>query len=80
MLGPLNKQPFPIHNSPFMTRDKSGSDRKRVTMDFSRPKGEGVNDGVNNNIYLGTQFQLHYPSVDDIVHKLNTLGLAAKIF
>ena len=27
-----------------------------------------------------SEFQLHYPSVDDIVHKLNTLGPAAKIF
>ena len=80
VLGPLDKQPFPMHISPFKNRDKSGSDRRRVIMDLSWPKGEEVNDGVNNNTYLGTQFQLHYPSVDDIVHKLNSLGPAAKIF
>ena len=80
MLGPFHDQPFPIHISPFMTRDKSSSDRKRVIMDLSWPKDEAVNDEVNKYNYLGTQFQLHYPSVDDIVHKLNTLGPAAKIF
>ena len=37
-----------------MTRGKSSSDRKRVIMDLSWPKGEAVNDGVNNYHYLGT--------------------------
>ena len=58
-----------------MTRGKPRSDRKRVIIDLSWPKGLGVNDGVNNNTYLGTQFKLYYPSVDDIVHKLKTSGV-----
>ena len=63
-----------------MTRDKSVSNRKRVIMELSWRKGQGVNDDVENNTYLGTQFQIHYPSVDDIIHKLNTLGPDIKIF
>ena len=49
-------------------------------MGLSWPKGLGVKDEVDNNTYLGTQFQLHDSSVKDIVYKLNTMGPAAQIF
>ena len=67
---------FPLHDQ----KKKLSSDRKKVFTDLSWPMGEAVNNGAYNYSYLGTEFQLHYPSVDDIFHKLNTLGPAAKIF
>ena len=38
----------------------------QTIMDLSFPKGLSVNDGVLNDTYLGTDFQMHYPSVDSI--------------
>ena len=80
MLGPLDIKPFDIHISPFMTRDKSDSNSRRTIMDLSFPKGLSVNDGVLNNMYLGTKFSMHYPSVDSIIRTLNEIGPSAHIF
>ena len=80
ILGPFPSPPFPIHVSPFMTREKSGSDKRRTIIDLSWPKGLSVNDGVTKDLYLGTHFEMHYPSVDHIVDQLNHLGPAAQIF
>ena len=80
MLGPLDHKPFDNHISPFMTREKSDSNSRRTIMDLIFPKGLSVNDGVLNNTYLGTEFQMHYPSVDSIVQTLNEIGPSAHIF
>ena len=32
-LGPFEKPPFELHTSPFLARDKSSSDKKRVIVD-----------------------------------------------
>ena len=80
MLGPLGTKPFDIHISPFMTREKSNSDARRTIMDLSFPKGCSINDGVLNDTYLGTNFQMHYPSIDSIIRTLNELGPSAEIF
>ena len=80
MFGPLDNKPFDVHISPFMTREKSNSDSRRTIMDLSFPKGLSVNDRVLNNTYLGTTFQMHYPSVDSIIQTLNELGNSAHIF
>ena len=77
ILGPFPSPPFPIHVSPFMTREKNGSDKRRTIIDLSWPKGLSVNDGVTKDPYLGTHFEMHYPSVDHIVDQLNHLGPAA---
>ena len=80
MMGPFNEPPFPLHISPFLTRDKPGSGTRRTIMDLSWPKKGSVNDGVSSNEYLGTEFQLHYPSIDDFVKRVVQLGPACKIF
>ena len=49
-------------------------------MDLSFPKGLSINDGVLKDTYLGTQFQMHYPSVDSIIRTLNEIGPSAHIF
>ena len=80
MMGPFDAPPFPLHISPFLTREKPGSDTRRTIIDLSWPKLHSVNDGVLNNEYLGTEFQLHYPSIDDFVKRVVQLGPACKLF
>ena len=57
----------------------SGSDKRRTIINLRWPKGMSVN-GVQGDCYLGTQFQIHYPSVDHILDQFNWLGPAAQIF
>ena len=80
IIGPFDNQPFKMHVSPFMTREKAGSDTRRTIIDMSWPKGASVNDGVLKDSYLGTTFQMHYPSVDTIIQQVISTGPAAKIF
>ena len=80
ILGPFDYPPIQMHVSPFMTKEKSGSDSRRAIIDLSFPKGSSVNDGVAKNSYLGTEFRMHYPSVDSIIRTLKNLGPSARIF
>ena len=80
MIGPFDKKPCTLHISPFMTRKKAQSEVRRTIIDLSWPKGQAVNDDVNKNMYMGGEFQMHYPSVDKIVKQLNAIGPSANIF
>ena len=81
MGGPYADPPIQnLHISPFMTRDKSSSDKRRVIMDLSWPKGQSVNSGAELDKYLGTQFVLTYPSVDNITDQVLQLGRGCQIF
>ena len=60
-----------------MTRHKPDSNRHRVIIDLSWPVGESVNAGIDKDMYLGCQFDLRFPSVDDITDELKTLGKGA---
>ena len=80
IIGPFQQMPFPCHISPFLTRDKPNSTNRRVILDLSFPLGHSVNEGVPKNKYLGTYFQLSYPSIDDMVSKLKQLGPEALIY
>ena len=63
-----------------MTRPKADSDVRRTIIDLSWPKGQAVNDGVGKQLYLGTKFQLKYPSVDSIIRTVNNFGPYCLIF
>ena len=80
IIGPFEELPGSFHISPLMTRDKQDSDKKRTIMDLSWPKGHSVNNGVSKEKYLGTQYTLHYPSVDNITAALRRIGPGAKLF
>ena len=80
ILGPFQSKPITLHTSPLMVRDKQDSDTKRTIMDLSWPLGLSVNQGVTKDIYLGTEFELKYPSVDHITATLRKLGPAAMIY
>ena len=71
ILRPFKENPIAGgHCSPFMTRHKPNSDRRRVIIDLSWPLGASVNAGIDKNTYLGSDFELTFPSVDDITNAL----------
>ena len=68
------------HNSPFMTRNKPNSDRRRVITDLSWPLGSSVNSGIDKNTFLDDPFMLMFPTVDDITSELKHLGRGTLLY
>ena len=73
IVGPCDNIPFPVHYSPLLSRPKEG-DTRRIIVNMSFPYGASVNDNINNNEYDGVDFDLRYPTVDDIVKSVQELG------
>ena len=81
ILGPFESNPIPgAHTFPFMTRHKPNSERRRVIIDLSWPLGASVNAGIDKQTYLGSEFELTFPSVDDITNELKRLGRGARLY
>ena len=81
ILGPFKDPPIKeMHISPFMTREKADSDKRRVIIDLSFPFGHSVNDGVTSEVYLGTPFLLTLPTIDDITSKIVKLGKGSLLY
>ena len=74
MLGPFKNPPIDLHTSPFLTREKSDSENRRVIVDLSWPLGNSVNDMVDPDTYVGLDFMLTLPSIDDITNKVKKFG------
>ena len=79
MYGPFDSKPFGefTHVSPFITRHKPDSNKRRVIIDLSWPDKASVNHFTSSNCYLGTAFKLHYPSIDTYTDRLRKLGRGA---
>ena len=73
MVGPMKETPFAIHYSPLMARSKPDGGT-RVIVDLSWPIGASVNNAVPDDYFDFFKFQLKYPTVDNIVHKIRQLG------
>ena len=69
-----------LYTSPFMTRDKSSSDNRRVIIDLSWPLGNSVNSGVASDRYLNTDFVPTYPSIDNVTDQVLQLRRGCRIF
>ena len=81
LLGPFDTHPIASgHCSPFMTRAKPNSDRRRVIIDLSWPVGASVNAGIDKTSYLSSPFSLTFPTVDHITTELMRLGRGALLF
>ena len=81
IIGPFNENPiYGGHSSPFMTRAKPNSDRRRVIIDLSWPLGASVNAGIDKNAYLDAPFALTFPTVDNITDELKRLGRGAFLY
>ena len=80
IIGPFEKSPIKnLHYSPFMTRNKPNSENRRVLLDLSWPRGESVNAGVEKNGYMGYDFQLMFPTIDDLTQELVKIGKGAHV-
>ena len=60
-----------VHVSPLMTHEKSNSVSRRL---LSWPIRESANSGETPDKYLGTEFILTFPSVDNFVDEELKLG------
>ena len=63
-----------------MTRDKPGSENRRVIIDLSWPIGSTVNSAIDKDSYKGTEFALVLPTVDHITDQLKLLGKGAHLY
>ena len=66
--------------SPLNTVEKRDSEERRVIVDLSWPSGHLVNDGTPSDSYLGAPLSLRYPTIDDIVHAVVTLGRGCYLY
>ena len=66
--------------SPRNTVEKRDSEERRVIVDLSWPRGHSVNDGIPSDSYLGKPFVLRYPTIDDIVDAVVTLGRGCHLY
>ena len=81
ILGPFKEPPIShLHTSPFLTREKPGANSRRVIVDLSFPHGASINDGVDPETYLGSEFLLTLPSIDYITNKVLRLGRSSLIY
>ena len=65
--------------SPLNTVEKRDSE-DRVIVDLSWPCGHSVNDGIPSDSYLGKPLVLRYPTIDDIVDAVVTLGRGCHLY
>ena len=74
--GPFDTMPLAqgFVVSPLNTVKKRDSEERRVIFDLSWPCGHSVNDGIPSDPYLGEPLVLLYPTIDDIVDAVVTLG------
>ena len=80
ILGPFDTKLIDMHISPLLVRDKQNSTSKRTIMYLSWPKGASVYNGVAKDTYIGTTYELNYPSVDLITNSLRNLGPSTQIY
>jgi hypothetical protein len=81
VFGPFTCNPFvsDIVLSPLNSVPKGLSDR-RIILDLSWPHGLSVNDGIPRGQFLGADFELVYPTVDDIAQRILTRGSGCCLF
>ena len=80
MFGPFKDPPFKeIHYSPLIARDKPDGG-VRIIVDLSWPQGASVNSCVPSDIYDDMPFTLKYPTIDQVVERIQLLGPSAMLF
>ena len=77
--GPYDHKPFGelTHISPFITRKKTNSNKRRVIIDLSWPENASVNCFTSGTEYVGTAYKLNYLSIDSFTERLIQLGRGA---
>ena len=82
VVGPFNKNPFNsvLRISLLNLVPKKETDERRVILDLSFPKGNGINDFINKEEYLGEKMLTVYPNVDDLVQLIELKGRGCLLF
>ena len=73
MAGPFDTPPFkPFMISPMMTRPKNSSETsvRRTIVDLSWPPEHGINAFIPKDTFLGCDYKVQLPKVDDLVEKI----------
>ena len=80
--GPYTSIPFTerVGVSPISSRPKKDSSGRRVIIDFSWPLGQAVNDGIDKDVYMGSEITLTYPTVDTLAKRISDLGVGCATF
>ena len=63
-----------------MTHHKPDSACRRVIVDLSWAKNYSVNDGIDKHVYMGSSFNLTFPTIDNLIAELVKLGKGTHIF
>ena len=80
MFGPFQEPPFKeIHYSPLMARNKPDGGI-RIIVDLLWPQGASVNSCVPSDIYDDIPFTLKYPTIDQVVERIQLMGPSAMLF
>ena len=80
MFGPYHLNPFEkMHFSPLMARPKPDGGT-RIIVDLSWPVGASVNSCVPSNVYDDVPFILKYPTIDQVVERINLVGPSALLY
>ena len=66
--------------SPVNTVEKRDSEERRVIVDLSWPCGHSVNEAIPSDSHLGKPLVLRYPTIDDIVDAVVTLGRGCHLY
>ena len=70
-LGPYSINPLSSNlkliTSALNTVPKKNLEDRRVILDLSFPHGKSVNNGIQKSGYLGTEYTLSYPTIDDFI-------------
>ena len=74
IIGPFKDPPIQLHTSPFLTREKSNSEHRRVIVDLSWPLNNAVNTHVRSDNYMGVDFALTLPSIDSVTQAVKKFG------
>ena len=62
-----------FHVSPLLTRPKI-NDSRRVIVNLSYPEGQLVSSNIESDSYAGYDFDLSYPTIDNIVDEIAKVG------
>ena len=62
------------------TVEKRDSEERRVIVDLSWPCGHSVNEAIPSDSHLGKPLVLRYPTIDDIVDAVVTLGRGCHLY
>ena len=76
IMGPYPRIPFRdrVGISPLSTHPKKASHERRIILDLSFPIGQGINDSIPKDTYMGLQAKLSFPKTDDFAKCIFQLG------